>query len=135
MFLDPRKVPSHRVSLIAPHMLRLVSKGGVEKVDLDMCQFGLCDPVSGVLFFCRKSTRLIGRLPGLETIGARCDGQQHVHQHVEDSVVVHGQSVKRSKLADEYPSSFCITLAKLVRAAVDQSHRCRLKRHRLNPLV
>ena len=58
-----------------------------------MCQFGLRDPIPGDFY--RKSIRVIGRLLDIQQLAKRCDGEQHSHQHVENSVVVHGKSVKR----------------------------------------
>ena len=111
---------------ILPQFEKLMMRTDVEVVDLDMCQFGLCDPVSMLKF--RKATRLVGNVPGLSSLSRKCPGD-HKHQHVEDSVVVEGRSVKRSKLAGEYPKEYCRALATLVRKAVNAAALSRATRH------
>jgi hypothetical protein len=115
---------SSRLFLLPP-VQRLLQNEKIQKVDVDMCSFGLCDPVSKLYY--KKATRIIGSLPKLESLGLRCNGE-HQHQHVEDSVFVEGHSVKRSVLAGRYPERFCVSVAKLVRSAVDLSARSRLER-------
>jgi hypothetical protein len=83
-----------------PPVGRFLRNEKIKSVDVDMCSFGLCDPVSKLHY--RKATRIIGSLPKLESLGLRCNGE-HEHQHVEDSVFVEGRSVKRSVLAGRYP--------------------------------
>ena len=79
--------PTSCLFLLPP--LRLGEQSGVEDVCFDMCQYGLCDPASGLPY--RKVTRLLGRLLDLGKMAATCDGS-HQHQHVEDSTMLSGRS-------------------------------------------
>ena len=113
---------------LLPPLMRLAKQPGVSDVCFDMCQYGLCDPVSGSPY--RRAVRLLGRLPGLDDMAVICDGS-HQHQHVEDSIKVNGKSVKRSKVAGVYPGAFCFKLATLFRTTVNQSvQRCEIRRRK-----
>ena len=89
--------------------------------------FGLCDPVSKSAY--QKRTLFWDLLQRLESCERRCDGS-HLHQHVESSVVVNGQSVKRSVLAGHYPSQLCVAIASLVCSARGVAHSSQQRRRR-----
>jgi hypothetical protein len=77
--------------------------------------------------FLQKRTRFIGNLPGLSGLSCVCQND-HLHQHVEDSVMVDGRSIKRSVLAGSYPDSLCKEIAKLVDLAQTLGHAARRRR-------
>ena len=120
-------IPKHPLEcFLPPPLVRLGKQSGVEDICFDMCQYRLCDLVSGLPY--RKSTCLLGKLPDLGRIATTCDGS-HQHQHVGDGIMLNGKSVKRSAVAGAYPIAFCPKLAALVRKTLNQNaHRCDLRR-------
>jgi hypothetical protein len=112
-----------------PPVARLLRQNCVESAIIDQCMYGQADPAPGVLF--RKRTRFIGNLPGLAQLSCKCSGD-HPHQHIEDSTIVDGKSVKRSIVAGHNPSALCDAIAHCLSNA-RSSHR-QLRRERLSPL-
>ena len=69
----------------------------------------------------------MGTLPGSATLASKCNGE-HVHQHIENSTMVEGHSVKRSLLSRRYPKKFCTKLAAFVTMVLAQAHSARSSR-------
>jgi hypothetical protein len=105
-----------------PPIKRLFKKRNVEIAILDMCQFGLKDPVSQDFY--KKRTKFVGTLPGLATMSRTCNGE-HKHQHVEDSIMLSGKSTKRSIVAGIYPRQFCEEVTRLLSLAQSSAHTAR----------
>jgi hypothetical protein len=110
---------------LTPSLKKLMSRPAVVRVDLDMCCFGLADPISKDLY--KKPTTLIGTLPGLGGLGRSCSGD-HCHQVVEGAVQTENGTIKRSKLAGIYPKPFCALLANITRHQHFVAHDARAAR-------
>ena len=86
----------------------ICSRRDLTVVDFDWCRFGRP---------WRKRTRLAGTLPGLATLGRRCEGG---HEHVilqGNTTDQHGRSVPRTALAAEYSPEFAQELCHLATLA------------------
>ena len=108
-----------------PPLERVADRWHGNTAILDQCMFGLKDPVSEKLY--RKRTKFIGSLPGLAGLACICMNE-HPHEHVENSVVWAGRSIKRSVLAAVYPDKLCVALSALVRKAQRSARIARVGR-------
>ena len=90
-------------------LMKLRSVPGVQRDGLDMCMFGLKDPVSKCPM--KKGTLLIHNFPKgtLAPVFRRCRFTHAHHQSVEGSAGSYGS---RARLAQEYPRALCATLAR-----------------------
>jgi hypothetical protein len=102
-----------------PAFQTMLVKKCVTRVDLDMCSFGLRDPVSDLHYL--KPTSLIGTLPGLSILGKRCQGE-HIHETVEGTVLSEGKVLKRSKVAGGYTLDFCAQFVSIISNAHTWAH-------------
>ena len=92
---------------------------------VDQCMYDLNDPGSNCFF--RKLTRFVGALPGMNDLNKECN-INHQHHHVEDSVKVNRQNIKRSQLARQVPKLLCEDLVSLVQLAQTRHHLSRERR-------
>ncbi len=69
----------------------------------------------------------MGNLRGLKNLSRNFVGE-HLRQHVEDSVMYEGRSIKRSTLVGRYPDALCQKLADLVLMAQTTAHSARHRR-------
>ena len=81
-------------------------------IDLDQCRFGLKDPVSKRRF--RKSTRLLVSRPSrFSKVALRCSCRVR-HEPLAGSTVLHGRSVRKTRLAECYPRQLAAAIADVV---------------------
>ncbi len=87
----------------------------VNECQFDMCAFGMCDRVSGILH--KKGTRILSSFDGdvMKHFNRRCTGD-HEHQVLEGKVKIGNEWINRTRLAQEYPQQLCITF----RTAIEQ---------------
>ena len=97
-------------------MLKLFSRAGVTWDTLNMCAYGMQDPVSGLYY--QKAVTLLHNFPSgaIDPIFVRCPNlekgfEEHQHQKIEKSAPGHGD---RAALSQIYPMKFCRRLSKLI---------------------
>jgi hypothetical protein len=83
--------------------------------------------------FFKKCTCFIRHLPGLSKLALTCQ-KDHVHQHVENSVVINGKNVTRSVMAGTYPTDLGEALADIINLAQTIAHSAKLRRGRSQAL-
>ena len=91
-----------------PPLARALSRAGAEPVVFDMCRFG-----TSYL----KPTRLVGTLPGLSTLGLRCNCTLP-HEQLQGLVRLQGVTIWKTSLAGRYPPRLCRAIAALVQQAL-----------------
>ena len=91
-----------------PPLARALSRAGAEPVVFDMCRFG-----TSYL----KPIRLVGTLPGLSTLGLRCNCTLP-HEQLQGLVRLQGVTVWKTSLAGRYPPRLCRAIAALVQQAL-----------------
>ena len=86
-----------------------------EFVDLDYCQYRA---------HYLKPTRLFTNLPLASSLARRCRGN-HYHDQFRGTAVFRGKARWKTSLASAYPPAFARALARVVRDAISEEHRCR----------
>ena len=84
----------------------------------DYCCWGL-DSINGPRSPWHKTTRLIGTLPGVLSLGRRCGGQRHCPSLGRNHVALVGRDATRTgraKLVEPYPMELCDAVADLAAA-------------------
>ena len=105
--------------------INLAERPGVSHNTLNMCAYGMKDPVSDLYYL--KAVTLLHNFPkgSLDPIFRRCPNMEtssHVHDHqkVHQNVAGHGT---RASLSQIYPVKFCRKLARLIDNHDQNRHR------------
>ena len=105
-----------------PDMLKKLDGSECISVTLDQCSYGLRLPnKEGILGPCKKATRIVGNLPGLEKLHKKCTCEQP-HVHAIGGVRTRSGWKRRSELAGHYPISLCDSYAQIAKEAWERQN-------------
>lgn len=101
-----------------PEMISKLHKKNMSYAVLDQCAYGLRLRGSGNAYGpCKKRTRIVGNLPGLNSLSRDCSCQQ-AHVHAVGGVRTKAGWKRRSELAGHYPKGLAQKYAEIVSFAV-----------------
>ena len=106
--------PSSSYLWCMPRVSKKIQNADTILVSLDQCCYGLkLRDSDGNLGPCRKPTKLLGNLPGLDALGCTCQCTVP-HVHAVGGVKTRQGWKRRSELAGHYPLKLCAAYAKVV---------------------
>ncbi len=97
-------------------LIKRVNTDDCRSVVFDQCMYHLRPPdyvKGGGDLRVNKPTRIVGTLPGLNTLACRCD-RTHAHAHAYGHVRVGSKRISRAAAAGVYPSALCCRISRLV---------------------
>ena len=131
-------VPRGSLAFKIPQVERLANASHAISVVFDQCQCGRRFSDGAPNDFCKKATKVLGNLPGLEGLARVCPGTSAAHRHIRawGSFVDQstGKTRSRTSLAGVYPPGLCSTWAQVAVEGLRQAHLGR-RRRELTALV